>query len=257
MTETTFERPPASVIVRSLMRADTIVFLRNRVSAFLSVVLPLVIVVVTSFKKTQSRLGDPTLVIGLALTIGLITSCVLGYSLALAHDRELGVLQRLRVTPASTWMIMTSRLCVQTAANIIASLIVVIVGVILHGLSPDVGQYVLVLLIVVLGAAMFLAIGQALVGLVVSAAAVSAIGRVVFIVLLLLGIFGGTGILGDAMKTVADWSPVGALMTVFSDVLNGAAWALQDTYSILACAGYVVVFALIGIRWFRFTTAPS
>ena len=36
------------------------------------------------------------------------------------RDRELGVLQRLRVTPAPNWMIMASRLIVQVAVNLIA-----------------------------------------------------------------------------------------------------------------------------------------
>jgi ABC-2 type transport system permease protein len=217
----------------------------------LSVVLPIVLVVATSFGKAQTRLGGAELVIALALTIGLITSCVLGYSLGLAHDREVGVLQRLRVTPAPTWMIMTSRLCVQVVTNLIASIIVVTVGVILHGLALTVGQYALVLAIAVLGAGVFLAIGQALVGLVNSTSAVNAIGRILFIILLLLGIFGGTGILGDVMKSIAGWSPVGALMTLFSDALNASAWSTQDAYAVLACAGYIIIFAFIGIRWFR------
>jgi ABC-2 type transport system permease protein len=65
---------------------------------------------------------------------------------------------------------MTSRLVVQVATNLIASIIVVIVGAIVHGLTLNVGQYVLVLAAAVLGAAVFLAIGQALVGLVQSLA---------------------------------------------------------------------------------------
>lgn len=225
--------------------------LRNRVSATLSIVLPLVIVVVTSFAKTQSRLGGAALAIALALTIGLLTSCVLGYSLNLAHDREAGVLQRLRVTPAPTWAIMTSRLIVQVATNLVASAIVVIVGVILHGLSVHAGQYVLLLGIAILGAAVFLAIGQALVALVPSSTAINAIGRILFIILLLLGILGRTGILGDTMTSIAGWSPVGAVMTLFSDALTGSAWSDQDATSLLVCAAYVVVFAFIGIRWFR------
>lgn len=247
-------RPPLGLAMSSLLRADSIVLLRNRVSAFLSIILPIVILVVTTFGKAQTRLGGSTLIIGLALTLGLLTSCLLGYSLTLAHDREVGVLQRLRVTPAPTWMIMTSRLLVQVITNLIASIIVVIVGVILHGLTLDVGQYALVLVVAILGAAMFLAIGQALVGLVQSTSAINAIGRILFIILVLLGILGGTGILGDTMKSIAGWSPVGALMTLFSDVLNQAAWSGQDGYSLLACTGYIIVFAFIGIRWFRWDT---
>ncbi|HEY8293734.1 MAG TPA: hypothetical protein VIG41_00225, partial [Micrococcaceae bacterium] len=62
---------------------------------------------------------------------------------------------------------------------------------------------------------------------------------------------GRTGLLGDTVKSISGWSPVGALMTLFSDVLNQSPWNVQDTYSLLACVGYVVVFAIVGIRWFR------
>jgi ABC-2 type transport system permease protein len=191
------------------------------------------------------------LIIGLALTLGLLTSCLLGFTLALAHDRDIGVLQRLRVTPAPNWMIMTSRLIVQVVTNLVASIIVVIVGAIVHGLTLNVGQYLLVIAVAILGAAVFLAIGQALVGLIRSTNAISAIGRLLMIALLLLGVLGGTGILGDTIKAISDWSPVGGLMTLFSDVLNQSAWSGQDTGSLLACVAYVAVFAFIGIRWFR------
>lgn len=247
-------RPPLGLAMSSLLRADSIVLLNGKTSVFLSILLPIVILVANSFGKGQSRLGGSTIVIGLALTLGLLTTSLFGYTLALAHDREIGVLQRLRVTPAPTWMIMTSRLVVQVATNLVASVIVVIVGAIVYGLTLNVGQYLLVLAMAVLGAAVFLAIGQAVVGLVQSTSAINAISRVLMILLILLGLLGGTGILGDTMKTIANWSPVGALMTLFADVLSQSPWTGQDTYSLLACAGYIIVFAFIGIRWFRWNS---
>src|ERR1700674_3442100 len=105
----------------SLLRADAIVLLNSRISVGLSTLLPIVLIVVTTFGKAQARLGGSSLVLGLALTVGLITSTLFGYAQTLAHDREVGVLQRLRVTPAPSWMIMTSRLVVQVVTNLIAS----------------------------------------------------------------------------------------------------------------------------------------
>ncbi|GAP54140.1 hypothetical protein [Arthrobacter sp. 92] len=60
---------------------------------------------------------------------------------------------------------MASRLVVQLIANLVSS---VIVGTIGHGLTINISQYALVLAVAVLGAAVFPAIGQALVGLVSS-----------------------------------------------------------------------------------------
>lgn len=247
-------RPSVALALRSLLRADLLVLLHSRVATVLSILLPLVIVIVTTFGKAETRLGGSAVIIGLALTIGLITSCLLGYSLTLARDREVGVLQRLRVSPAPTWTIMTSRLTIQVAANLIGSLVVIIVGAILHHLALTPLQYVLMLATAVLGAAVFLALGQALVALVRTTGAINAIGRILFIVLLLTGLLGGSGILGDTMQSIADWTPVGALLIVFSDALTASAWSGQDANALIACLGYVVVFTFIGIRWFRWET---
>jgi ABC-type nitrate/sulfonate/bicarbonate transport system ATPase subunit len=45
--------------------------------------------------------------------------------------------------------------------------------------------------------------------------------------------------------------PLGAIMTLYARVLNLAAWSSRDTESLLACAGYIVILAAAGIRWFR------
>jgi ABC-2 type transport system permease protein len=78
-----------------------------------------------------------------------------------------------------------------------------------------------------------------------------AVSRLVFIVMVLLGLVGGTGLLGDTLKTIAQWTPVGALMTLFADILIEAGWSAQDGWALLACVAWTVVCAGIGIRWFR------
>ncbi|MBB5633165.1 ABC-2 type transport system permease protein [Cryobacterium mesophilum] len=246
------ERPAFGLAMGALLKADTLSLLRNRTSGIITVLLPIILVVATSFGEKKIRLlGGPDLIIGLALTVGLLVSSLLGYAISLAQDRHAGVLQRLRVTPTPTWMIMASRLIVQLVVNLAMTVIVVVLGVVVHGLSLNPAQYALVLAISIFGAAVFLAIGQALVGLVNSLSAVNAIGRILFALLLLLGLVGATGILGDAVKAIADWSPVGALMTLFSDALNWSPWSDQDTFALLVGIGYIVIFSFVGIRLFR------
>ena len=122
----------------------------------------------------------------MAIAYGLVAASILGYSLTVARDREQGVFQRLRVTPAPTWTIMTSRLMMQGVANLLITLVVLIVGSRLHHISLSAGKYGLVLLVSILAGAVFLSIGQALVGLVKSADSVNAAGRVLVIGLILL-----------------------------------------------------------------------
>ena len=123
-------------------------------------------------------------------------------------------------TPASTWAIMGSRLIVQVLANLIIALVVVILGGRVQHLSLSVGQYGLVLLISILGGAMFLCIGQALVALIKSSETVNSTARLLYIGLILLGLLGQGGSLGHTWDTVARWSPVGTVMTLFAGVLN-------------------------------------
>ena len=243
--------PSLRLVLSSLLRADFLVFLKHRRALVISLVLPVFVLISTTSNKATERFGGPEFVIGLAIAYGLLSTSLIGYALTVARDREKGVFQRLRVTPAPTWTIMTSRLAMQVVANLIISIVVVIIGSQIHHISPSAGQYALVLLVSILAGAVFLSIAQALVGLVKSADSVQAIARVLFAVLILLGLLGQSGALGAFWSSVARWTPVGVVMTLFAGVLGLHPWYSRDTLSLLACFGYIVVFAGIGIRWFQ------
>jgi len=243
--------PSLRIIFASLFRADFFVFLKHRRALVVSLLLPLFLLVSTNANKATDKFGGAAFIIGLAIAYGLAATSIVGYALTVARDREKGVFQRLRVTPAPTWTIMTSRLAMQAVANLILAVLVVIIGTRLHHLSPSIGQYVLVLLVATLGGAVFLSIAQALVGLVRSADTVQAIARVLLAVLILLGTLGQSGALGSFWQDIARWSPVGTVMTLFAGVLNLHAWDSRDTWSLVVCFGYILICAGIGIRWFQ------
>ena len=243
--------PPLQLVLTSLLRADFLVLLRNRRALVLSIILPLFILFTTNSSKATHNFGGALFIIGLAIAYGLVSASILGYALTVARDRDQGVFQRLRVTPAPTWTIMTSRLAMQCLANLVITLAVVIFGTRLHHISLSAGTYGLVLVVSILGGAVFLSIGQALVGLVKSADSVNAGGRILVIGLILLGTFGQSGTLGHTWESIAHWSPVGAVMTLFAAVLSLSTWDTHDSLVLLACGLYIVVFAAVGIRWFQ------
>lgn len=189
-----------------------------------------------------------------AIIVGPQAAGVFGYPLGVARDRESGVFQRLRVTPVPTWTIMVSRLVLQVAVNIVVAVVVAGVGAVMFKLPFGVVPYLLLIPAAIVAGAVFLSIGQALVGLLASAAQVNAVGRVVFIALLLLGVLGLSGGLGTSFKTVARWSPVGSTVGLFHTVLIHAGWTTTDTNDVLACLGYVLIFSVLGIRYFRWDT---
>jgi len=246
--------PPLKLVFKSLLRADFEVFLQRRRALVVGLLLPIFLLVTTRGDKAAHQFDGAVFIIGLAISYALLATSVLGYALTVSRDRERGVFQRLRVTPAATWTIMASRLTVQVLVNLIISLVVVIVGTRIHHISPSIGQYGLVLAVSILGGAVFLSIGQALAGLVKSAETMQALARVLFAVLILLGILGQTGALGTFWSDIARWSPVGVVMTLFAGVLQLSDWHSRETFSILACFVYVAVCTGLGIRWFQWDT---
>jgi ABC-2 type transport system permease protein len=248
-------RPTVGLIFGSLLRADLTVLLRNGRTLLLNVLLPIFILIITDLHSGagtgSSAFGGAVFSIALALTYGLMSSSLIGYSLTIARDRESGVFQRLRVTPAPTWAIMTSRLLVQIVVDIVMTVLVVVIGAIMHHLAFTVGEFLLLVLASIVGGAMFLAIAQALVGLVRSAVVVNAVGRILYVVFLLLGLLGSSGLLGTTVKAISSWTPVGAMINLYGGVLNLSSWDWADTTGIIATVGYIVIGTFIGIRWFR------
>jgi ABC-2 type transport system permease protein len=234
------------------------VLTRSYRTLLLNIAVPILILVITSLhgKNPRAALGltNPGFDISLALTYGLMASSLMGYTIAVARDRDTGVLQRLRLAPVPTWTIMTSRLLVQLVVDLLMTVIVLVVGTILRGGDYSAGQYLLIIAVSVLGGAVYLAIGQAVVGLVTSVNAVNAVARVLYIVFLLLGLLGSSGVLGTTTQTIAGWSPVGALVSLYSAVLNPGSWDRATTDGLVACAAYVLLGTYVGTRWFRWNT---
>ncbi len=241
--------PTLGLTLRSLLRADFTTLMRSRQGVLLNMLVPLIFVFVTGLPGRQ-KLGDPGVLIGLAITYGLISAGMLGYSLTIAKDRDNRVFQRLRVTPTPTWAIMASRIAVQVVSALVMSVIVLVIGSVLHHVAFAWYEYLGMLVVSLLGAIVFLSIGQAIVGLLHSSTAISAVGRVLYILFILSGILGSTGALGEGFKVFAGWTPVGALVSLYAVAL-GAPWSTDATSGLIASVAYGVIFGFVGIRWFH------
>jgi ABC-2 type transport system permease protein len=234
----------------SLLRADLTAAAKNARTLIIGAVMGLLVIVSTRSEQAH-QLGGHAYAMGVATAITLMTTVILGYAMSMGRDRESGVLRRLQVTPAPGWAIIASRMVAQAISALVLALVIVVIGSRIDSLTLSAAQYALVLAFSLLGITVFLSIGQALVGLIRSAGAVNAAGRAVFVVLTILGLLGEAGALGGTWATIAPWTPLDAIMTLYARVLAPAAWSSRDTESVLACAGYIVILATAGILWFR------
>jgi len=161
--------PTKSGILRALLQADITAQLRTGRALLLTFFPPLAVLYGLSTAKRAAQLGGPIVSVALALTLGIALIAILGYTASIARDRELGVFQRLRVTPAPTWTIMISRLAVQILSMLAMAVVVLVAAAVVEKVTLDPAAYLLTLTIVVFSSAVFLAVGQAVVGLIKSA----------------------------------------------------------------------------------------
>ena len=246
--------PTLAGTLTALLQADFTVQLRSGRALVLNFLPPLVLLYGLNAGKRGAQLGDPIFRVAAALTLGIASIAILGYSATVARDREQGVFQRLRVTPAPTWTIMVSRLTVQVIAMLVMAVVVLLAAAIVEKVSVVPPAYALTLLVVIFSSAVFLGVGQALVGLIKSTDTVNAVGRLSYLPLFVLGLFAHSAIFGTAFETIARWSPGGAVATLLSGAMQPASWSAETWWALLASLLYSAVFAGVGIRWFQWGT---
>ena len=240
--------PKPSAALASLLRADFTTQWRNRRSVIMALLVPVVILI--SWKGIIDKLGG-AFALSISMTIGLTAIGIMGYAISIARDRDKGVFQRLRVTPVPTFFIMLSRLIVQLAMIALLTLIVFIVGHNYDKITLSPSGYVLTFITAFVGGALYLGLGQLIVGLVKNAETVNSTTRLVYIAFIMLGMFGELGLFGDQLKSIIHWSPFGTVKTILAASMEPATWNSQALLALLATVAYAIVFCFFGIKWFK------
>jgi ABC-2 type transport system permease protein len=243
--------PKSSTAIIALLRSDFITQWRNRRSVILVLVIPVMILI--SWKGLVNKLGGP-FILATCINIGLTAIGLMGYANALARDRDKGVFQRLRVAPVPKSFIMVSRLAVQLAMIILLTVVVFVVAYNHLKITLSPAGYTLGIMAAFVGGALYLGLGQMIAGLQKSAETVNAVTRLVYFAFIMVGMFGDMGMLGEKVKTIVHWSPYGTVKTVVSAAMVPTQWSNDTSLSLLVTVAYSIVFAILGIKWFRWNT---
>jgi len=240
--------PKPSAAIAALLRSDFMTQWRNRRSVILVLLVPVIILL--SWKGVANKLGAG-FIISTCITIGLTAIGLMGYSNALARDRDRGIFQRLRVAPIPTSFIMISRLAVQMAMIMILTSLVFIMAYQQLHITLPVSGYLLGFIAAFVGGSLYLGLGQMIAGLQKNAESVNAMTRLVYFIFIMVGMFGDLGVLGEKVKQIVHWSPWGTVKTLLADAIAPAQWSMQTNYALLATIAYGLVFSILGIRKFR------
>jgi ABC-2 type transport system permease protein len=243
--------PKTSTALAALLRFDFVTQWRNRRSVMLVLLVPVIILI--SWKGVVNKLGG-AFVLATCITIGLTAIGLMGYSISIARDRDKGVFQRLRVSPVPTWSIMVSRLLVQLAMILLTTTLVFVVGYKEDNIILSPSGYALAYLAALAGGAMYLGLGQMIVGLLKNAETVNSATRLVYFVFIMVGMFGEMGMMGEQIKHAVQWSPYGTVKTILSASMQPATWTTNATMALLVTIAYAFVFSFLGIRWFKWNS---
>lgn len=242
--------PTTKNVLMALLRADLITQWRNRRANMMVLLVPVIMLI--SWKGAIPYVGG-AFVLSSCITVGLTGIGLMGYSNAVARDRDKGIFQRLRVAPMPAWCIMASKIIVQLFMIVLVTAIVFIGGRYIDGVTIVPAGYLLTLLSAIFGGAVYLGLGQMIAGRFKSAEAVNSATRLVFLVFIVVGMLGDSGVMGPRAKNIVEWSPYGTVKTILSASMDPSKWASHTTTALLVTCIYGVAFSLLGIKWFKWS----
>ena len=240
--------------MKALLRADYTTLWRNRRANIMVLIVP--IIIVFSWKGFV-RIAGGAFVLSNAITLGLVAIGLMGYTNSIARDRDKGVFQRLRVSPVPLWSIMASRLLVQLTVIIVLVLIVFISGYQFDHIQISVTGYLLTLLTSIIGGAVYLALGQMIVGRIQNPETVNSTARLIYFAFIMVGMFSQILMITEpSLKWIANsvtWTPYGTVKDILAAGLEPSRWNNHTSEALLVTIGYTIVFAILGIKWFKWS----
>jgi len=243
--------PKTSAALSTLLRADFTTQWSNRRSAILTLVVPVIIVI--SWKGLVTTIGG-AFVLSNSITLGLIATGLMGYSISIARDRDKGIFQRLRVAPIPSWSIMASRLIVQLVMILLITTAVFIAGSYYDKITLTPAEYALTYVTAIIGGAVYLSLGQLIVGLILSPETVNSTTRLVYFVFIMIGMFGELNVLGQTVHDIERWSPYGTVKTIVATGMDIRTWNNDTSLALLLTVLYTVIFSTVGIKRFKWTS---
>jgi ABC-2 type transport system permease protein len=243
--------PKTSEVMAALLRADFTTLWKNRRSVIMVLLVPMIIVF--SWKGLVPILGGAS-VLSNAITLGLVAIGLMGYTNSVARDREKGVFQRLRVSPLPLWTIMASRLIVQLTLILVLTLLVFVTGYKFDQVTMSASGYIAAFLASIVGGAIYLSLGQVIVGRIQNPETVNSTSRLIYFAFIIVGMFGQFDTFGTSFKKAVIWTPYGTVKDILAASLEPAKWSNHTTMALLVTIGYTIVFATLGIKWFKWST---
>jgi ABC-2 type transport system permease protein len=236
----------------TLTRSLLLINLRNRMTLFWNLVFPIGILLINGMIFAgESPEAAAWLAVGV-VTLNVMSSGLLGDSAWLTNMRDQGILQRMRAAPLPPALLVVAYGLVRLALILAQSAAIVAVAILVFEARFTWDGLTGGLLWTMLGAAVFILLGQALAGVAPSAGAALVIGQAVYFPLMFVSnLFMPSEMLPAWLLELSRWSP--ALMLV--DLMRPALVAIPPLqaawWNALGLLLYGVLGLVIAARFFR------
>jgi ABC-2 type transport system permease protein len=236
------------------LRNQQLVFWRSKEAALFIFLFPLLLFLLLGSVYSGKIYGLPApqaLLAGM-LGYGCANTAFAGLAIQLVVRRELGILKRLRATPLSAATYISATLASTLIVFVLQAIALFVLGRILYGTPfPDaVGSLVLA---IVVGAAVFAALGVATASLIRSAEGSSAVVNFILLPMAFLtGSFGPTHRYPAFLRAIGDVLPLKYFVNIVNAVyLRGhSIWTKPGALGVLAAWGATgLVVAALKFRW--------
>jgi ABC-2 type transport system permease protein len=246
-------RPPRALFVHEL-RSEQLVFWRSREAAFFIFLFPLLLFMLLGSVYSGTFEGVPVVwrVLAGLIGYGCANTAFAGLAIQLVLRRESGILKRLRSTPLPPATYVAALLASTLIVFALQTLALFLLGRAFYGtpFPSDIGSFVVT---IVIGAAVFAALGTATASVIRSAEGSSAVVNFILLPMAFLsGAFGPTKSYPAVLRAIGDVLPLTYFVKLVNAVyLHGdGVWTQPEALLILAAWGVAgLVFTIYRFTW--------
>lgn len=184
------------------------------------------------------------------IVIGFISNGIMAVPYMIVRDREIGWLKRISTTPLSASKMVLAHVVVNVIYSLAGTVVVIVGSMLIFHTFLEVGIFFF-LISIILSLAVTLSLGFVVAALSSSLRMSQGLGGALFYPMLFLsGLWIQPGAVGEPLKSIMWYSPVGAAdRALLYSFFNTAPPAME----IVALVVYTAIFTFVAIRFFRWT----
>jgi ABC-2 type transport system permease protein len=244
--------------LRKFVLTETKLYLREPITAFFTLILPLGLLLILGIAVPGFRDPDPSLggervvdtqLPAMMILLSVITSAFNVIPTVLAVYRERGVLRRLSITPASPGMLLAAQLLLNLATTVVGAFLTIFFGHLVLGTRVP-AQLPWFVMAYVVGVCALFAIGLSVAAVVPNSRAAGGVGAIVmFPLLFLAGMWLPRELMPEVLRRISDFTPTGAFGQALRDTWAGGSPQMLHLAVLVAWALGAGLFAARAFRW--------